>query len=163
MVTRDEFRSSMGRFATGVTVVTTLDDKGELHGMTANAFTSVSLDPPLVLVCVDFAAYTHGFVEARGSFGINILSDQQKDIAEYFASKPEYRHEKAPYVETRSHRDLPIIDEGLVFLGCEVVDSHIHGDHSIYVAEVKELLVTSEDGPLLFYNGQLTNLSARQL
>ena len=159
MVTKDEFRSSMGKFATGVTVVTTLDEQGELHGMTANSFTSVCLEPSLVLVCVDFRAYTHRFVEARGTFGVNVLSDQQKEIGAYFARKPEDRRGGVSYKQRRSEGGIPLIEGSLVFFGCRVVDSHVHGDHTIYIAQVNEISLGEAGVPLLFYESRFTNLS----
>ena len=158
MVTRDEFRSSMGKFATGVTVVTTLDEQGELHGMTANSFTSVCLEPPLVLVCVDFRAYTHRFVEVRRAFGVNVLSEQQKEIGSYFARKPEDRQGEVSYKQRRSEGGMPLIEGSLVFWGCRVVDSHVHGDHTIYIAQVNEISLGEAAAPLLYYESRFTNL-----
>src|SRR5438477_2690057 len=83
-VTQSEFRNALGCFATGVTVIT-LDYENEVHGMTANAFTSVSLDPPLVLVCVDQRARTHAHLHAKKRFGVNVLSEDQRAISEYYA------------------------------------------------------------------------------
>src|SRR6266851_10109116 len=80
-VTSEEFRKAMGSFATGVTVIT-VDYEGQVQGMTANAFTSVSLDPLLVLVCVDHQARTHAHLHAKKRFGINVLSEQQRAVAE---------------------------------------------------------------------------------
>ena len=88
MVSKDDFRGGMARFATGVTIVTTLDNEGNLHGMTANSFTSVSLTPPLALVCVDFRTHTHGYIKSLGAFGVNVLCEEQKEIGAYFARKP---------------------------------------------------------------------------
>ena len=79
-----EFRNALGSFATGVTVIT-VDYEGEVHGMTANAFSSVSLDPPLVLVCVDHRARTHAHLHARKRFGVNVLAENQQIISEYYA------------------------------------------------------------------------------
>ena len=83
-LTADDFRQAMGCFATGVTVIT-VDHEGEVHGMTANAFCSVSLDPMLVLVCVDHRARTHAHLHARKRFGINVLRNDQQAISEYYA------------------------------------------------------------------------------
>src|SRR5580658_3950903 len=84
----NEFRKAMGTFATGVTIIT-VDQEGEVHGMTANAFTSVSLSPPLVLVCVDHLARTHSHLHARKRFGVNVLSSEQQAISEYYARSSE--------------------------------------------------------------------------
>src|ERR1700675_2856598 len=88
-----EFRKAMGCFATGVTIVT-LDLDGEVHGMTANAFASVSLDPLLLLVCVDRNARTHAHLHTKKRFGVNILAENQRSISEYYA-RPESTHQHA--------------------------------------------------------------------
>src|ERR1700687_3571821 len=88
-----EFRRAMGAFATGVTIIT-VDLDGEVHGMTANAFASVSLDPMLVLVCVDHSTRTHAHLHARKRFGINVLREDQRAISEYYA-RPDRTHEHA--------------------------------------------------------------------
>src|SRR6202158_1555786 len=91
-VTQAEFRKAMGSFATGVTVIT-VDYDGEVHGMTANAFTSVSLDPLLVLVCVDHRARTHTHLNARKRLGVTVLAETQRAISEYYADpSPPHRH-----------------------------------------------------------------------
>src|SRR5690348_9972424 len=88
-----EFRQAMGSFATGVTVIT-VDNDGEVHGMTANAFASVSLEPLLILVCVDHRARTHAHLHARKRFGVNVLASHQKPISEYYAKSVErHQHE----------------------------------------------------------------------
>ena len=97
-----DFRKAMGSFATGVTVIT-IDDGGEVHGMTANAFTSVSLDPMLVLVCVDHRARTHAHLQSRKRFGVNVLASHQKPISEYYAKSVE-RHQNAEAVGARFER-----------------------------------------------------------
>ena len=97
-----DFRKAMGSFATGVTVIT-IDDGGEVHGMTANAFTSVSLDPMLVLVCVDHRARTHAYLHSRKRFGVNVLASHQKPISEYYAKSVE-RHQNAEAIGARFER-----------------------------------------------------------
>ncbi len=144
----------MARFATGVTVVTTLDEHGDLHGMTANAFTSVCLAPPTVLVCVDHRTHTYNFVEAHKAFGINILGEQQKEIGAYFARKPEDRHGDVEYSHRLSEKGLPMIEGALTYFGCHVVGSHVHGDHTIYVAEVDEVVEGESGKPLLFHESR---------
>src|SRR5882762_8716215 len=83
-VSQAEFRKALGSFATGITVIT-LDSDGEVHGMTANAFASVSLDPPLVLVCVDQRTRTHSHLHAKKRFGVNVLAEDQQTVSEYYA------------------------------------------------------------------------------
>src|ERR1035441_4595411 len=94
-LTPSDFRKAMGCFATGVTVIT-VDQDGEVHGMTANAFTAVSLDPVLVLVCVDHRARTHAHLHARKRFGVNVLRNDQQAVSEYYARSAEtHQHPEA--------------------------------------------------------------------
>ena len=151
MVTKDAFRSAMSKFATGVTVVTSLDDEGEVHGMTANAFTSVCLDPPVVLVCVAHSTHTHGYVESRGFFGVNIAGAAQQPIAQYFAKRPEDRTEDLEYHCSPSGNGVPLLDGSLVSFACRVLGSHVYGDHTLYVAMVEEVREGGSADPLLFY------------
>jgi flavin reductase (DIM6/NTAB) family NADH-FMN oxidoreductase RutF len=142
----------MGCFATGVTIVT-VDLDGEAHGMTANAFASVSLDPPLVLVCVDHNARTHAHLHARKRFGINILAQDQRPISEYYA-QPVYNHERA---ETeagarfeRTAHGTPVLHGALAYLECRLQSAQDAGDHTIFIAEVEDVVVR-EGNPLLFF------------
>ena len=144
----------MSEFATGVTVVTTLDDADQVHGMSANSFTSVCLDPPLVLICVSHNTNTFRFVEKRKRFGVNILSAQQEDIGRYFARKPEDRHDDVDYECTLSEGGVPMLKDTLVFFECHVVSSHVHGDHTVYVAEVKAVEQGEPNVPLLFFQSK---------
>ena len=157
MVSKDDFRGGMARFATGVTIVTTLDHQGNLHGMTANSFTSVSLTPPLALVCVDFRTHTHNFIKALGAFGVNILSQEQEDIGGYFARKPQDR-QGTPFQHSLSEMGLPVIEGSMAYFGCRVVDAHVHGDHTIYIGSVDEMALGSKANPLLYYESRFTKL-----
>ena len=154
MVTKDIFRNNMSKFATGVTVITTLDNDGNVHGMTANAFTSVCLDPPTILVCVDHRANTYQFAESRKQFGVNILRETQKDIGAYFARKPEDRHDDVHYDHRVSKQGFPMIGGALTSLGCRVVGSEARGDHTIYIAEVDEIVEGNSGKPLLFFESK---------
>jgi flavin reductase (DIM6/NTAB) family NADH-FMN oxidoreductase RutF len=136
----------MGRFATGVTIVT-VDLDGEVHGMTANAFASVSLDPMLVLVCVDHATRTHAHLHARKRFGINVLCETQRAISEYYA-RPERTHEHAE-VEAgalfdRTKHGTPMLHGALAYLECRLHSAQVAGDHTIFIAEVEDV-VARED------------------
>lgn len=158
MVSKDDFRGGMARFATGVTIVTTLDNQGNLHGMTANSFTSVSLTPPLALVCVDFRTHTHNYIEALGAFGVNILSQEQEEIGGYFARKPQDRL-GTPFKHRISEMGLPVIEGSMAYFGCRVVDSHVHGDHTIYIGSVDEMTLGNKANPLLYYESRFTRLN----
>jgi flavin reductase (DIM6/NTAB) family NADH-FMN oxidoreductase RutF len=150
-----EFRKAMGCFATGVTIIT-LDLEGEVHGMTANAFASVSLDPMLVLVCVDHSTRTHAHLHAKKRFGINVLSEDHRAISEYYA-RPERTHENAE-VEAgarfdRTSHGTPILHGALAYLECRLQSSEQAGDHAIFIAEVEDVVVR-DGNPLLFFRGK---------
>jgi flavin reductase (DIM6/NTAB) family NADH-FMN oxidoreductase RutF len=154
-VTREQFRQAMGCFATGVTVITVAQSDGEIHGMTANAFSSVSLDPPLVLVCVDQRARTHGHLHARQRFGINVLCERQRAVSEYYARATE-AHQQSEQVGAsfdRTAQGTPVLHGALAYLECRLHTTQIAGDHTIFIAEVEELVVRDGD-PLLFFRGR---------
>src|SRR5579872_7346311 len=150
-----EFRKAMGCFATGVTIIT-VDLDGEVHGMTANAFASVSLDPMLVLVCVDHSTRTHSHLHAKKRFGINVLREDQRALSEYYA-RAERDHEHA---ETeagarfdRTEHGPPMLHGSLAFLECRLHSAEVAGDHTIFIAEVEDVVVR-EGEPLLFFRGK---------
>jgi flavin reductase (DIM6/NTAB) family NADH-FMN oxidoreductase RutF len=150
-----EFRKAMGCFATGVTIIT-VDLEGEVHGMTANAFASVSLDPPLVLVCVDHATRTHAHLHAKKRFGINVLGEDQRAISEYYA-RVERDHEHAEAEAgarfDRTKQGTPMLRGSLAFLECRLNSAEVAGDHTIFIAEVEDVVVR-EGEPLLFLRGK---------
>lgn len=154
MVTKEEFRTAMADFATGVTVITTTDNQGEPHAMTANSFTSVCLEPPVVLVCVAHSTNTHGFLAEEGRFGVNILGQDQQEVGAYFARRPEDRKGGVDYGFTPGENGLPVLDDSMVYMGCQVIGSHVYGDHTIYLGEVKEIRTAGIDTPLLFYKSR---------
>ena len=141
----------MSMFATGVTVITTLDENGEPHSMTANAFSSVCLDPPTVLVCIAHGTHTYGFLERMGRFGVNILHQDQEDLGAHFALRPDDRVGGVEYSYTIAEQGVPALDDSMVFFGCEVVGSHVYGDHTVYLAEVKEVRQNAHAVPLMFF------------
>ncbi|MGA9811479.1 MAG: flavin reductase family protein [Terriglobales bacterium] len=154
-VTQTEFRSALGSFATGVTVIT-VDYEGEVHGMTANAFTSVSLDPPLVLVCVDHRARTHAHLHARKRFGVNVLAQNQQIISEYYARPAQdHRHaeQEAGAHFDRTEHGTPVLNGALAYLECRLHSAQDAGDHTIFIAEVEEVVVRGGD-PLLYHRGE---------
>jgi flavin reductase (DIM6/NTAB) family NADH-FMN oxidoreductase RutF len=153
------FREAMGRFATGVTVIT-VDDRGQVRGMTANAFTSVSLDPLLVLVCVDHKAQTHAHLQARKRFGVNVLADEQRAIAEYYAN-PQRTYEEAEQDAgarfDRTERHTPVLQGAIAYLECRLETAQDAGDHTIFIAQVEEVRVR-EGNPLLYFGGNYCKL-----
>jgi flavin reductase (DIM6/NTAB) family NADH-FMN oxidoreductase RutF len=148
------FRRVVGRFATGVVVVTTRTDEG-LHGLTANAFCSVSLAPLLVLVCVDKLARGHERLMQAGAFAISILSDRQEFLADRFAGR-------APLVNARfdgvPHHEAvtgaPVLDGCVAWLDCRLWATYDGGDHAIFVGEVGATGEDPEARPLLFLDSR---------
>jgi flavin reductase (DIM6/NTAB) family NADH-FMN oxidoreductase RutF len=160
-VTQAEFRKAMGSFATGVTVIT-VDYGGDVHGMTANAFTSVSLDPLLVLVCVDHRARTHAHLNARKRFGVNVLAESQQAVSEYYADpSPTHRQaeQKAGATFDRTQHGTPILHGALAYLECRLHTSQDAGDHTIFIAEVEDVVVREGD-PLLYFRGGYRKIGA---
>jgi flavin reductase (DIM6/NTAB) family NADH-FMN oxidoreductase RutF len=152
--TSSEFRLALGQFATGVTVITAARAPGRVHGMTANAFTSVSLDPPLVLVCVNENAQLLPLVKQHKRFGVNILKDDQQALSEYFACSEENDEtERALGIRYRwTDTGIPLLEDALVHLACNVVASHVVGDHTVFIAEVESTEVYDGE-PLLYLRG----------
>ena len=150
-----EFRHALGQFATGVTVVTAERAPGKVHGMTANSFASVSLDPPLILVCVDQHAHLLAMVKARKRFGVSVLKEDQRAMSEYFA-QPEENIEMEERLGVRfgwTASGIPVLEDTLVQLGCNVVATYLSGDHTVFIGEVETAKVFSGE-PLLFFRGQ---------
>lgn len=145
------FRQVMRTFPTGVTVVTTLGDGGRPVGLTVNSFTSVSLDPPLVLVCLDRDSASHDKVIAAGAFVVNILASDQGALAARFANDPSPGRFDA--VEWRpGPGGTPVLAGVAAWLSCTLQDVHAGGDHSILVARVADGAV-GEGEALAFYEG----------
>src|SRR5215469_6112928 len=157
--THAEFRQALGSFATGITVIT-LDSEGEVHGMTANAFTSVSLDPLLVLICVDQRASTHGHLHAKQRFGINVLRENQRAISDYYA-RPERTHEHAESEAgarfDRTEHGTPVLHGALAYLECRLQSAEDAGDHTIFIAQVEDVVV-GQGSPLLFFRGKYRSI-----
>lgn len=148
------FRSVMGSFPTGVTVITTVADAGSPVGMTVNAITSVSLEPPQLLVCLAKNRYTAAAIQSCGRFAVNFLSNAQKDIAGVFASSVEEKFNCVRY--HTGMLDLPLIDESLAIAECEVSRVIDSGDHLIFIGDVVN--GTANDGmPLVFFRRNYGN------
>jgi flavin reductase (DIM6/NTAB) family NADH-FMN oxidoreductase RutF len=154
-----DFRRALGQFATGVTVVTAARAAGQVHGMTANSFTSVSLNPLLILICVAHQAQLLPLIQKQKRFGVSILREDQRALSEYFAQTVE-----DPEIETRlgiryrwTETGIPLLKDALVHLACNVVSEHAAGDHTIFVGEVESLDV-HEGKPLLYLCGNYRSL-----
>lgn len=150
---RMALRRTFGRFATGVTIVTCSTGDG-VHGMTANSFTSVSLDPALVLISIDNKAkMATRLLEAR-HYGLNILSQQQQALSNHFAGRPTDQP-----IDFDWHEDIPLVRGAMAHLACRVKDVFPAGDHCLFVAEVVEHRHEDESTPpLLFYGGAYRQL-----
>ena len=151
------YRGIIGQFATGVTVITTAVD-GWLHGMTANDVSSVSLEPPLVLECVDHSRNSYPLLKANRRFAFSILSEDQRSIAEYYVRDPKDRvgDVKVPFKYTKS--GSAVIEGSLAFMDCHVVEEHVCGDHTLFIAGVDEIGLGS-GRPLLFFEGRFPKLT----
>jgi flavin reductase (DIM6/NTAB) family NADH-FMN oxidoreductase RutF len=151
----ERFRQVAGRFATGVTVVTTVGE-GAVRGMTVNAFTSVSLDPLLVLVAVDRQASMHELIQRHGVFAVTVLSAGQEALSRYFAS-PGRAEGAAQFAdvpcEAAPVTGSPVIQGGLGWLDCRVAAAHTAGDHSLFVGEVVAMGGPFPGDPLVFFGG----------
>ena len=154
-IDQDTFRAVLGRFASGVTLLTTRDAAGRDHGMTVSAFCSVSLAPPLVLACVDRAARMHDLLLRVDHVGISILASTQEALSRRFAEVESDRFDGLGYV--RGESGVVLFDDALAHLECRVRERHPAGDHTVFVLEV-EHAVTRQDRPLLYYRGGYAQL-----
>ncbi len=147
------FRAVMARFATGVSVVTTCDGP-KRFGITVNAFCSVSLNPPLVLVCIDRTSMVHQILRDTGIFAVNFLREDQAQLSDCFAGRSEERFER--FCGAKSHAEAtgaPVLDASLAFVDCRVVNVFPGGDHDIFIGQV-QALGSSDGQPLLYYRSQ---------
>jgi flavin reductase (DIM6/NTAB) family NADH-FMN oxidoreductase RutF len=149
-IERNELRRVMGHFATGVTVITTFSKEGKLHGLTANAVSSLSLDPPLLIICVDKKAESYACFEDSGVFTVNILGDEQEDLSRRFAVSGGEKFEGVAY--RRGANGAPILSGALAHLECKLHATYEGGDHTIYLGLIEEA-ETREGKPLLFFRG----------
>jgi flavin reductase (DIM6/NTAB) family NADH-FMN oxidoreductase RutF len=154
------FRQVMRKFATGVTVLTVRDGDA-IHGMTANAFASVSLSPTLVLVCIETGNTTHAFVSRAGNFAMNILSAQQEHLAKRFAKQIVVATD--PFADIAYHSaatGAPILDDCIAYVDCRVVAAHDAGDHTIFIGQVEAAGFghARDAEPLLWLDGKYTTL-----
>jgi flavin reductase (DIM6/NTAB) family NADH-FMN oxidoreductase RutF len=141
------FRLALSHFASGVTVVTTAHE-GQLYGMTVASFASLSLHPPLVLVCIERSVKTHDAITAAGKYGVSILSSAQADISSKFASRSDDKFAGVQLIE--GELDVPLIAGALTAIECRVYDQLPGGDHTIFIGEVMKIHTTEGD-PLLYF------------
>ena len=155
---RQQFRNVMGRFATGVTVVTTALE-GKLHGITVSSFCSVSLEPPLVLVCIDQTARSRPLIAESGIFAVNVLTWQQQFLADRFAGR-------GPLVNTTfdgvpygaGTTGAPVLRDVAAWVDCRVTQTELVGDHIIFVGQVVDAGMDEALEPLLYFQGRFHRL-----
>jgi flavin reductase (DIM6/NTAB) family NADH-FMN oxidoreductase RutF len=155
------FRQVLGRFATGVTVITTTH-KGVKHGMTANAFSSVSLDPPLILISVDKRANMHEFLTEGDAFCVNILAEHRQDWSGWWAGKaPKDADQFVDIPHTTKATGSPVLDECVAYIDCKVWARYPGGDHTLFLGEVQEAGLTEDANlkPLLFFASRYRKLA----
>jgi 3-hydroxy-9,10-secoandrosta-1,3,5(10)-triene-9,17-dione monooxygenase reductase component len=155
MIDHDAFRAVLGRFASGVTVVTSLNKDGQDEGMTVSAFCSLSLDPPMVLFCVDRGASMYDSLASAPDFIVNILSETQEPLARRFSGTDPNRFDGIGY--SRGVSGVAILDDVLGYLECSRAAAHQGGDHCIYLGKV-EAAYSGEGRPLLYYRGGYAQL-----
>lgn len=148
-LTSDRLRHVMGHFATGVTIVTAHGETGPV-GMAVNSFTSVSLEPPLVLLCPARTSFTWPIIRASGRFCINVMGSGHADFTRRFCQKPEDRFADLGWVDRQAG---PALDSAVAWIECEVSTEHEAGDHTIVVARVDEVDVAEAVDPLVFFRG----------
>jgi len=148
----DDFRKVLSHFGSGVTIVTTSDADKHPTGLTCSSFASVSLEPPLVLVCVDHKAQSFPALRERGRFAVNILSSGQEAVSRRFATTQILdKFEGVPH--TVSELGLPLLDGAMAHLECITVSAHVEGDHTIFVGRVERMSVPGGE-PLLYFKGR---------
>lgn len=152
----EEFRRALSHWATGVTIVTSRTGE-TIHGMTVSAFSSVSLDPPLVLICADKNSNTLGVIAAGGVFAVHILAAGQEELSNLFASKKDEEHRFDEIAWRPGKTGAPLIPGALVIVECSVTARHDAGDHVIFVGRV-EATEIGESDPLLHFRGVYRSL-----
>jgi flavin reductase ActVB len=155
MIDPDTFRAALGRFPSGIAVVTARDQRGRDHGMTVSAFCSASLEPPLVLVCIGHEASMHDLMMRVEQVGVSILATAQEALSRRFADPETDRFDGVGY--TRGESGVVLLDDALVHLECTVSARHEAGDHTVVVCGV-ERATAGEGRPLLYYRGGYAQL-----
>jgi flavin reductase (DIM6/NTAB) family NADH-FMN oxidoreductase RutF len=155
---KEQLRQVWSQFATGVTLITTLDSNNQVHGMTANALCSISLDPPRALLSVGQQRATHNLVQDTKTFGVNILTADQEAVASYYAREKKDSPPPDGVEFWFTKQGAAILKECLGYMDCRVVEEYIVADHTLFIAEIEES--NSYDGsPLIFYQGKYPQLN----
>jgi flavin reductase (DIM6/NTAB) family NADH-FMN oxidoreductase RutF len=148
----DLMRLAMRQWATGVTVVTS-QYRGEIHGMTVSSFTSISLEPALLMVSLQISTRTLALIEQAGVFGVTILHENQSEISERFAGRANEDQDRFTGLEVyRLHTGAPLLCDGLVGFDCKVLAAYPVSDHKLFIGEVLAAQVNQDGPPLIYYN-----------
>jgi flavin reductase (DIM6/NTAB) family NADH-FMN oxidoreductase RutF len=159
VISPDDFRRVLSHFASGVTIVTTVDANHRPTGLTASAFTSVSLEPPLILVCVAHSSQSYPALVASGRFAVNFLRADQQEASRRFATSKIESAAKFDGVPYRlGSLGLPLLDEALAYVECVTANRHEEGDHTVFIGRV-EACGTTDGAPLLYFRGKYASLS----
>jgi flavin reductase (DIM6/NTAB) family NADH-FMN oxidoreductase RutF len=151
-----QFRNALGRFASGVTVVTARYEE-HTHGMTANAFVSVSLDPPLVLVSLDNRSYMHRILPGVGRYGVSVLAEDQQSLSNHFAGHTV----EGVRIRFTMRNDIPLLEGAVAYFVVRMIDAYPAGDHSLFIGRV-EHFESRDERPLLFYAGRYQQLGTEK-
>jgi flavin reductase (DIM6/NTAB) family NADH-FMN oxidoreductase RutF len=152
---KDDFRATLGRFPSGVTVVTTKDASGRFHGITVSAFASVSLEPPMILVCIEKTTGSHYAFQESEFFVVNILAEGQEGLSNRFASQIPDKFDTVDY--RLGIGEIPVLEDVLATLECRLAYAHEGGDHTIFVGLVEKSEVKDET-PLVYWHGNYHKL-----
>lgn len=152
-----ELRDALGRFATGVCLITVVTESGQALALTANSFSSVSLDPPLVLWSLQNSSDVYDVYASASQFAINVLALEQQDLSNLYARKGEHLLDPAHF--TLGGNGAPIVSDALVTFECGQHATHEGGDHLIIVGEVQSIRARTDGNPLLFFGGAYRGLS----
>lgn len=149
-VTSEQFRQALGRFASGVTIVTTAYNN-ELSGLTVSAFCSVSLDPPYILICVDKQSTANRTIKGAGAFAVNMLQEGQDALSNHFARRTPDKFSGIDY--RLGQMGLPLLEGTLGYLECSVAQTVDAGDHYVYIGQVEHSDVVADAKPLVYFGG----------
>jgi flavin reductase (DIM6/NTAB) family NADH-FMN oxidoreductase RutF len=156
-VSKHEFKFALRRFASGVTIVTTRTADRQPVGLTVSAFTSLSLEPPLILICVDRKSGCHDILLENGTFAVNLLAADQEDLSRRFASKSPDKFNGLKYRDGIGA--VPVLEGSLASLECKLVHAYEGGDHTIFIGHV-EATTVRDDQPLLYFDGNYARIAA---
>jgi flavin reductase (DIM6/NTAB) family NADH-FMN oxidoreductase RutF len=152
---KDEFRSALSRFPSGVTVVTSRDASGRFHGITVSAFSSVSLEPPMILVCIEKTTGSHYAFQESEFFAVNVLAEDQEELSNRFASQIPDKFDGLAW--RLGLGEVPVLEDALVALECRLAFAHEGGDHTIFVGLIERSEIKDAD-PLVYWHGNYRRL-----